>query len=50
EREQLAKDLKSKGMADAVIASQLDNPDKYTLIFRFKQNMLLKDLTPLRPL
>jgi type I restriction enzyme M protein len=30
EREQLAKDLKAKGMADAVIALQLDNPDKYT--------------------
>lgn len=30
EREQLAKDLKSKGMADKVVAAQLDNPDKYT--------------------
>lgn len=30
EREQLAKDLKAKGMADNVIATQLDNPDKYT--------------------
>jgi type I restriction enzyme M protein len=30
EREQLARDLKAKGMADSVIASQLDNPDKYT--------------------
>ncbi|MEZ5583480.1 MAG: class I SAM-dependent DNA methyltransferase [Candidatus Competibacteraceae bacterium] len=30
EREQLAKDLKSRGMVDDVIASQLDNPDKYT--------------------
>jgi type I restriction enzyme M protein len=30
EREQLAKDLKTKGMAENVIASQLDNPDKYT--------------------
>ena len=30
EREQLAKDLKSKGMAEKVIAAQLDNPDKYT--------------------
>ena len=30
EREQLAKDLKSKGMADKVVATQLDNPDKYT--------------------
>lgn len=30
EREQLAKDLKAKGMADAVIAGQLTNPDKYT--------------------
>lgn len=30
EREQLAKDLKAKGMADNVIAAQLDNPDKYT--------------------
>ncbi|ABQ28187.1 type I restriction-modification system subunit M [Geotalea uraniireducens] len=30
EREQLAKDLKEKGMAEAVIAGQLNNPDKYT--------------------
>jgi type I restriction enzyme M protein len=30
EREQLAKDLKAKGMADAIIATQLANPDKYT--------------------
>ena len=30
EREQLAKDLKEKGMAEAVIAGQLTNPDKYT--------------------
>jgi type I restriction enzyme M protein len=30
QREQLAKDLKAKGMADAVIARQLANPDKYT--------------------
>lgn len=30
EREQLAKDLKAKGMADDVIATQLTNPDKYT--------------------
>ena len=30
ERDQLAKDLKAKGMADNVIAAQLDNPDKYT--------------------
>ncbi len=30
EREQLAKDLKAKGMADNIIATQLDNPDKYT--------------------
>lgn len=30
EREHLAKDLKAKGMADRVIAAQLDNPDKYT--------------------
>jgi len=30
EREQLAKDLKEKGMAEAVIAGQLSNPDKYT--------------------
>ena len=30
EREQLAKDLKAKGMAEAVIAGQLINPDKYT--------------------
>ena len=30
EREQLARDLKAKGMADDVIAAQLTNPDKYT--------------------
>ncbi len=30
EREQLAKDLKAKGMAEAVISGQLINPDKYT--------------------
>jgi type I restriction enzyme M protein len=30
EREQLARDLKAKGMAEAVIAGQLTNPDKYT--------------------
>jgi len=30
EREQLAKDLKAKGMNDVLIAVQLDNPDKYT--------------------
>ena len=30
EREQLAKDLKAKGMAEAIIATQLANPDKYT--------------------
>jgi len=30
EREQLAKDLKAKGMADNAIATQLNNPDKYT--------------------
>jgi len=30
EREQLARDLKAKGMADDVIAAQLANPDKYT--------------------
>lgn len=30
EREQLAKDLKAKGMSDKVITAQLDNPDKYT--------------------
>jgi type I restriction-modification system DNA methylase subunit len=30
ERKQFAKELKAKGMAEAVIASQLDNPDKYT--------------------
>ncbi|MCG3171498.1 MAG: hypothetical protein CALGDGBN_03120 [Pseudomonadales bacterium] len=30
ERDQLGTDLKSKGMADKVIAAQLDNPDKYT--------------------
>lgn len=30
EREQLAKDLKAKGMADAAIARQLTNSDKYT--------------------
>jgi type I restriction enzyme M protein len=30
EREQLAKDLKVKGMSDSKIAAQLANPDKYT--------------------
>ncbi|WP_342347860.1 type I restriction-modification system subunit M N-terminal domain-containing protein, partial [uncultured Nitrospira sp.] len=30
ERQELAKDLKAKGMADTLIAAQLDNPDKYT--------------------
>jgi len=30
EREQLARDLRAKGMAEAVIAGQLANPDKYT--------------------
>jgi type I restriction enzyme M protein len=30
EREQLAKDLKEKGMAESVISGQLNNPDKYT--------------------
>ncbi len=30
ERERLAKELKAKGMADEVIATQLENPDKYT--------------------
>ncbi|MGH7783808.1 MAG: type I restriction-modification system subunit M N-terminal domain-containing protein, partial [Candidatus Binatia bacterium] len=30
EREQLGKDLKAKGMADDVIATQLTNPDQYT--------------------
>ncbi|MBE0597460.1 MAG: N-6 DNA methylase [Desulfuromonadales bacterium] len=30
EREQLAKDLRAKGMAEPVIAGQLTNPDKYT--------------------
>jgi type I restriction enzyme M protein len=30
EREQLAKSLKARGMADAVIAEQLSNPDQYT--------------------
>ncbi len=30
EREQLAKDLKAKGMAENIIALQLENPDKYT--------------------
>ena len=30
EREQLAKDLKAKGMADNTIAVQLKNPDKFT--------------------
>lgn len=30
EREQLAKSLKEKGMADEVISLQLENPDKYT--------------------
>ena len=30
EREQLAKDLKSRGMADELIDQQLNNPDKFT--------------------
>ena len=30
EREKLAKDLKAAGMADHLIAQQLDNPDKFT--------------------
>ena len=30
EREQLATDLRAKGMADDVITTQLDNPDQYT--------------------
>ena len=30
EREQLAKELKAKGMSDAKISAQLANPDKYT--------------------
>src|SRR5450432_808695 len=30
EREQLAKDLKAKGMAAGAVATQLENPDKYT--------------------
>ncbi len=30
ERDQLRKELKAKGMADNMIAAQLDNPDKYT--------------------
>ena len=30
EKEQLAKDLKAKGMDDTVIATQLTNPDQYT--------------------
>ena len=30
EREQLAKDLKAKGMSESKIAAQLTNPDKYT--------------------
>jgi type I restriction-modification system DNA methylase subunit len=31
ERDQLARDLKTRGMADDVIALQLGNPDKHTL-------------------
>lgn len=30
EGQEFAKDLKAKGMADTIIATQLDNPDKYT--------------------
>src|SRR5205085_9023635 len=30
EREQLARELKTKGMGDKAIATQLANPDKYT--------------------
>jgi len=32
EREQLAKELKAKGMSDAKISAQLTNPDKYTFL------------------
>src|SRR3989337_2029847 len=32
EREQLAKDLKAKGMAEKVIVAQLANPDQYTFL------------------
>lgn len=31
ERDQLARTLKARGMADALIATQLDNPDQYTV-------------------
>ena len=30
ERERLAKDLRTRGMEEALIAAQLENPDKYT--------------------
>ena len=30
EREQIAKDLKSRGMADILIPAQLNNPDRFT--------------------
>ena len=30
EREQLAKDLKAKGMVDHIIVAELNNPDKFT--------------------
>ena len=34
EREQIAKDLKARGMAEADIAAQLANPDRYTFFVR----------------
>lgn len=43
EREQLARDLKAKGMADRVIATQLENPDKYTFFVPLEARWNPKD-------
>ncbi|MHB8743632.1 MAG: type I restriction-modification system subunit M [Sulfuricaulis sp.] len=43
EREQLAKDLKAKGMADDVIVTQLDNPDQYTFYVPIEARWSTKD-------
>jgi type I restriction enzyme M protein len=45
EREQLAKDLKARGMADAVIAEQLANPDQYTFFVPPEARWSYKDET-----
>ncbi|HUW29524.1 MAG TPA: N-6 DNA methylase [Sulfuriferula sp.] len=43
EREQLGKDLKAKGMADDVIAKQLENPDQYTFYVPIDARWSTKD-------